>query len=78
MSDHLYICNTRDRYVLIIYTLLAIHLLFSIIIIVRISQQNKTLHSCDRIELTVDTDNGFFKLLHLQQSEKVYCTSSRL
>ena len=47
MSDHL-------------YTLLAIHLLFSIIIIVThtISQQNKTLHSCDRIALTVDTQRN--------------------
>ena len=64
----------------IIYTLLTIHLLFSIIIIVThtISQQNKTLHSCDRIELTVDTDNGFCKLLHLQQSEKIHCISSCL
>ena len=54
----------------IIYALLAIiHLLFSIIIIVThtISQQNKTLHSCDRIALTEWCLQSID--IHLHQSE---------
>ena len=61
MSDHLYICNTRDMHVLInyyIYTISNSFTIFNNNYCNSHEYHNKTLHSCDRIALIIDTERN--------------------